>query len=127
MSRMSALTTFRLIGSPTNPGWPYWRPCSDCLSAERDMPTGDVGSGAADEVCWWAKTPVAARQTSERTSVVLLMADLTRGSKDIVPSLAKFRKRAATHYARLPGQISARHTNTARFWFLSKGRQCSRS
>src|SRR4051794_6790469 len=40
MSRMSALTTFRLIGSPRNPGSPYilpWDPGSTtfCAAAER--------------------------------------------------------------------------------------------
>src|SRR5579885_760537 len=30
MSRMSALTTLRLIGSPTKPGWPYCAPCETC-------------------------------------------------------------------------------------------------
>src|SRR5215467_11494620 len=41
MSRMSAFTTFRLIGSPTNPVWPYWRPCPGCcdmLSLAGDVP-----------------------------------------------------------------------------------------
>src|SRR5262244_2202745 len=30
MSRTSALTTFRLIGSPANPTWPYCRPWFPC-------------------------------------------------------------------------------------------------
>src|SRR5678815_3232960 len=101
MSRMSALTTFRLIGSPTNPGCPYCLPCSDCLSVERDIPTGGVGVGAAAiAVCLdcctagvWssvllpttfdsvgaAKAVMPERHTSNRTSVVQMMADLTRG------------------------------------------------
>src|ERR1044072_3414615 len=29
---MSALTTLRLMGSPTKPGWPYRCPCSDCAT-----------------------------------------------------------------------------------------------
>src|ERR671915_565575 len=99
MSRMSALTTLRLIGSPTNPGCPYWRPCSDCLSLPREKPTGGVGAGAAGPAgpqgvfvaMFWAAPEAtvfefwgAARmlvlemQTSNRTSVVH-MADLTRG------------------------------------------------
>src|SRR5215831_169098 len=47
MSRMSALTTFRLIASPTNPGCPYWRPwpcCIDMLSLA-GLPMGLAGSG----------------------------------------------------------------------------------
>src|SRR5215210_2595943 len=115
MSRMSALTTFRFIGSPINPGCPYWRPWSDCLSVAGDMPTGGVGIGVA-AACWtgfWsseeyfvaARMPVAERHTSDRTSVVLLPADLTRDWKDIVPSLGGIPERAATHYARLPGQL----------------------
>src|SRR5262245_5141803 len=105
MSRMSALTTFRLIGSPTNPGCPYWRPCSDCLSFAGDMPTGGVGIGFAVELCWagsWpslltalfgaANTPAAKRQTSDRTSAVLLMADSARDSENIVPSLGGFQR-----------------------------------
>src|SRR6185369_3140428 len=93
MSRMSALTTFRLIGSPINPGCPYWRPWSDCLSVARVIPTGGVGAGIADEVCWagfWANTPAAERHTSNRTSVVLVMADSTRNCENIVPSLGGF-------------------------------------
>ena len=51
---------------------------AETKSVARDMPTGGDGIGAAAEVCCWAITAVAARHTSKRTSVVLLMADLTR-------------------------------------------------
>src|SRR5215204_6057970 len=120
MSRMSALTTFRLIGSPTNPGCPYWRPCSDCLSVARDMPTGGVGTGAAAEVCW-ATTPAAERHASDRTSAILLMADLTRDWKDIVPSLGKFQ--TCRHALRsIAGATKARAALTRqRFDFCQKG------
>src|ERR1041385_7219053 len=51
VSRTSALTTFRLIGSPTNPDWPYCRPwlaCCAMLSFNGVPPrfTG-VGEGSA--------------------------------------------------------------------------------
>src|SRR5215831_9940799 len=52
MSRMSALTTFRLIGSPTNPVWPYWRPCPGCcdmLSLAGDVLTG-VGEASGSAI-----------------------------------------------------------------------------
>src|SRR5215470_6134390 len=98
MSRMSALTTLRLIGSPMNPGCPYCLPCSDCLSLARDIPTGGVGDGAATAVCcagcvagfdtaavagplgFWgaAIAPMLQTETSHRTSAVQI-ADLTRG------------------------------------------------
>jgi hypothetical protein len=73
------------------------------LSLAVDMPTGGVGIGFADKVCWagsWpslltalfvaANTPVAEKQTSDRTSAVLLMADSARDSENIVPSLGGF-------------------------------------
>src|SRR5690242_316707 len=59
MSRMSAFTTLRLIGSPTNPPWPYWRPCPGCRDmlslAGDDTPCDGVGEtsgrgGSAAEV-----------------------------------------------------------------------------
>src|SRR5262245_8310785 len=98
MSRMSALTTLRLIGSPMNPGCPYCLPCSDCLSVARDIPTGGVGDGAAVVVCcvfcvagfdtpplaetfgsWGAAIRLVLQtQTSHRTSAIQI-ADLTRG------------------------------------------------
>src|SRR6185369_3301649 len=135
MSRMSALTTFRLIGSPTKPGCPYWRPCSDCLSFAGDMPTGGVGIGFADKVCWagsWpslmtaffvaANTPAAERHTSERTSAVLLMADSARDSENIVPSLGGFQRRDPRANARLPGQIKrAPHGTRPRPGVCQKG------
>src|SRR6185503_7135910 len=62
MSRISALTTFRLIGSPINPDWPYWRPwpiCVDIFSLAGVIPGlsgvgvgsgSDSGPRAAEEV-----------------------------------------------------------------------------
>src|SRR6266705_3369745 len=52
MSRISAFTTFRLIGSPTNPGMPYRRPWSACaamLSLVGDIPD-DLGVGDGEAV-----------------------------------------------------------------------------
>src|SRR5215831_14125306 len=47
MSRTSALTTFKLIGSPTNPGWPYCLPWPDCIDmlSLAGLPIGLAGSG----------------------------------------------------------------------------------
>src|SRR5215831_7854920 len=54
MSRISALTTFRLIGSPTDPLWPYWRPCPDCcdmLSLAGDVPVlAGVGEASGSAI-----------------------------------------------------------------------------
>src|SRR4029079_12987344 len=99
MSRMSALTTFRLIGSPTKPGWPYCRPCCDCvawldageilvLGATAGVGEGfccgavaaivtvesmevAVGTAAASPA---AKLCTPHRQMKTRTSVVLMVA-----------------------------------------------------
>src|SRR5258708_28604238 len=50
MSRTSALTTLRLIGSPTNPDWPYccpWLPWAAILSLAGEIlgRVGGVGDG----------------------------------------------------------------------------------
>src|SRR5437870_2110471 len=59
MSRTSALTTFKLIGSPTNPTWPYCRPWAAwgaVLSLLGVIPVGRGGGvGDGDGLC-----PVAA-------------------------------------------------------------------
>src|ERR1700737_4744014 len=61
MSRMSALTTFKLIGSPTKPPWPYCRPwldCADMLSLAGETPGLEgVGEGSG-----WASTTLDARE-----------------------------------------------------------------
>src|SRR3954469_22065927 len=47
MSRTSALTTLRLIGSPTKPDWPYclpWPACI-CMLSFIGLPVGFTGSG----------------------------------------------------------------------------------
>src|ERR1044072_3321846 len=47
MSRTSALTTLRLIDSPTNPSWPYclpWPACI-CMLSFIGLPVGFTGSG----------------------------------------------------------------------------------
>src|SRR5437868_13142920 len=58
MSRTSALTTFRLIGSPTKPAWPYCRPwfdCADMLSfAGETAGLAGVGEGSG-----WAGSTTA--------------------------------------------------------------------
>ncbi len=46
---MSALTTLRLIGSPTKPGWPYILPCAVC------------GPFCADELCCCCAAPLLVR------------------------------------------------------------------
>src|SRR5882724_1435639 len=103
MSLISALTTFRLMGSPTKPGWPYCRPCCVCRSCDGEIAALGVGVGVADDPCctWFgkpllaatlsalipdsgsslgaAKLPMPQRHISNRTSVVLFVADVSRG------------------------------------------------
>ena len=100
---MSALTTLRLMGSPTKPGWPYCRPCCVWRSCAGDVITPGVCVGeAGGRCCVWvgntslaatasklvragvgsfgaAKLPMPLRQISNRTSVVLFVAEVSRG------------------------------------------------
>jgi hypothetical protein len=61
MSRMSALTTLRLMGSPTKPGWPYCAPCVVCAVCE-----GLAGGGVGR--VWAGFEPAAAAASAGRTS-----------------------------------------------------------
>src|SRR2546426_6605303 len=82
MSRMSALTTFRLIGSPTKPGCPYCLPWSDCaiLSAAAEIATTGVGVGEGEGFCCgaaaacWLEFPEIVMTFAKRKVVALITA-----------------------------------------------------
>src|SRR6476469_7149313 len=65
MSRMSALTTFKLIGSPTKPGWPYCLPCCDWFAWFGAGEILAVGAGTGEGICCAAVTSGVAEASTE--------------------------------------------------------------
>jgi hypothetical protein len=82
MSRMSALTTLRLIGSPTKPGWPYILPCAVC------------GPFCADGLCCCCAAPCLS--AAETLSAAATSPEAFSGRSSSTSALPSMRERSRT-------------------------------